>query len=88
MNIFEPIKSLEKIQEMKQILAKKPRNTLLFSFDINSRLRIADILSLNVKDKDYIELREKKTNKYKNSGLIRTESCSSKRTNLERYCKS
>ena len=68
MNIVEPIKSIEKIQEMKQILAKKPRNALLFSFGINSGLRIADILSLNVKDvkgKDYIELREKKTNKYK-----------------------
>ncbi len=64
MNIVEPIKSLEKIQEMKQILAKKPRNALLFSFGINSGLRIADILSLdvkNVKDKDYIELSEKKT---------------------------
>jgi integrase len=68
MNIVEPIKSMEKIQEMKQILAKKPRNALLFSFGINSGLRIADILSLDVKDvkdKDYIELREKKTNKYK-----------------------
>jgi len=68
MNIVEPIKSMEKIQKMKQILAKKPRNALLFSFGINSGLRIADILSLDVKDvkdKDYIELREKKTNKYK-----------------------
>lgn len=68
MNIVEPIKSIEQIQEMKQILAKKPRNALLFSFGINSGLRIADILSLDVKDvkdKDYIELREKKTNKYK-----------------------
>ena len=68
MNIVEPIKSIEKIQEMKKILAKKPRNALLFSFGINSGLRIADILSLDVKDvkcKDYIELREKKTNKYK-----------------------
>ncbi len=68
MNIVEPIKSMEKIQEMKQILAKKQRNALLFSFGINSGLRIANILSLDakdLKDKDYIELREKKTNKYK-----------------------
>lgn len=56
------------IQNIKRILSKKPRNALLFSFGINSGLRIADILSLDVKDvkgKDYIELREKKTNKYK-----------------------
>ncbi len=61
-------KKYGKFQEMKQISAKKLRNTLLFSFGINSGLRIADILSLDVKDvkgKDYIELREKKTNKYK-----------------------
>ena len=68
MNIVEPIKSIKKIQEIKLILSKKPRNTLLFSFGINSGLRIADILSLDIKDvkgKDYIELRKKKTNKYK-----------------------
>lgn len=68
MNIVEPIKSIEDIQHIKRILSKKPRNALLFSFGINSGLRIADILSLDVKDvkgKDYIELREKKTNKYK-----------------------
>jgi len=72
MNIVESIKSMEKIQEMKQILSKKPRNALLFSFGINSGLRIADILSLDVKDlkdKDYIELQEKKTNKYKKSPI-------------------
>lgn len=68
MNIVEPIKSIEDIQNIKRVLSKKPHNALLFSFGINSGLRIADILSLDVKDvkgKDYIELREKKTNKYK-----------------------
>ncbi len=68
MNIVEPIRSIEDIQNIKRILSKKPRNALLFSFGINSGLRIADILSLDVKDvkdKDYIEIREKKTNKYK-----------------------
>lgn len=68
MNIVEPIKSIEDIQNIKRILSKKPHKALLFSFGINSGLRIADILSLDVKDvkgKDYIELREKKTNKYK-----------------------
>lgn len=68
MNIVEPIKSIEDIQNIKRVLSKKPRNALLFSFGIISGLRITDILSLDVKDvksKDYIELREKKTNKYK-----------------------
>ncbi len=58
MNIVEPIKSIEYIQNIKQILSKKPRNALLFSFGINSGLRIAGILSLDVKDvkgKDYIQ---------------------------------
>ena len=50
MNIVEPIKSIEDIQNIKRILSKKPRNALLFSFGINSGLRIADILLLDVKD--------------------------------------
>ncbi len=58
MNTVEPIKSMEKIQEMKRILTKKPRSALLFSFGLNSGLRIADILSLDVKDvksKEYMQ---------------------------------
>ena len=44
---------------MKKFLAKKPRNALLFSFGINSGLRISDILALNVgdvRDKEHEEL--------------------------------
>ena len=55
-------------------MAKKPRDALLFSFGINTGLRISDILSLNVEDvkgRDYIEIREKKTNKYKKFPLNR-----------------
>lgn len=68
MNIVQPIKKIEDIQKIKKYLAKKPRNALLFSFGINTGLRISDILSLDVGDvkgRDYIEIREKKTNKYK-----------------------
>ena len=68
MNIVQPIKKIEDIQKIKKYLAKRPRNALLFSFGINTGLRISDILSLDVgdvKDRDYIEIREKKTNKYK-----------------------
>ena len=68
MNAVAPIKSLEDIRKMKEFLAKKPRNALLFSFGINSGLRISDILALNVGDvrgKEYIEIRELKTGKRK-----------------------
>ena len=74
MNIVQPIKKIEDIQKIKKYLAKKPRNALLFSFGINTGLRISDILSLDVgevKDKDYIEIGEKKTNKYKKFPLNR-----------------
>ena len=74
MNVVQPIKKLEDIQKIKKILAKKPRDALLFSFGINTGLRISDILSLDVGDvkgRDYIEIREKKTNKYKKFPLNR-----------------
>lgn len=74
MNVVQPIKKLEDIQKIKKYLAKKPRDALLFSFGINTGLRISDILSLDVgdvKSRDYIEIREKKTNKYKKFPLNR-----------------
>ena len=74
MNVVQPIKKLEDIQKIKKYLVKKPRDALLFSFGINTGLRISDILSLDVgdvKDRDYIEIREKKTNKYKKFPLNR-----------------
>ena len=74
MNVVQPIKKLEDIQKIKKYLAKKPRDALLFSFGINTGLRISDILSLDVDDvkgRDYIEIREKKTNKYKKFPLNR-----------------
>ena len=74
MNVVQPIKKLEDIQKIKKYLTKKPRDALLFSFGINTGLRISDILSLDigdVKGRDYIEVREKKTNKYKKFPLNR-----------------
>ncbi len=68
MNIVEPIKSKADIQKIKKILSKNKRNLLLFDLGINSGLRISDILALNVcdvKNKEFIEIREKKTGKYK-----------------------
>lgn len=74
MNVVQPIKKLEDIQKIKKYLAKKSRDALLFSFGVNTGLRISDILSLDigdVKGRDYIEIREKKTNKYKKFQLNR-----------------
>ncbi len=68
MNIVYPIKDKEKIAQMKKVLSSNKRNLLLFNLGINSGLRVSDILALDikdVKDKTFIELREQKTNKYK-----------------------
>lgn len=65
----EPIRDKEKINDVKRILKKNgSRDYLLFLMGINSGLRISDILKLkvkDVKDREYIELNEQKTNKYK-----------------------
>ena len=68
MNVVEPIKDKNDIKRIKQVLKSNERNLLLFNLGINSGLRISDILALNIKDvknRDFIEIREKKTNKYK-----------------------
>lgn len=74
MNYVQPIRSKEKIQEMKEELKKNgTRDYLLFTFGINIGLRISDIIKLKVKDvcntdgtlKEHIEIIENKTNKIK-----------------------
>lgn len=69
MSTVEPIRKKSDIKKVKNILAKQSdRNLLLFTFGINSGLRISDILALNigdVKDKNYIQIYEQKTGKYK-----------------------
>lgn len=69
MELVEPIKSKKDIQRIIKYL--KSRNILystVFQFGIYSGLRVSDILALNisdVRDKKYVEIREKKTHKYK-----------------------
>ena len=72
MNIVEPIRSKETLKRIEEFLAakkkRKKRDLLLFVMGTNTGLRVSDILALNiqdVKDKNFVELIEKKTGKYK-----------------------
>lgn len=66
-NKVEPIRDLEKISRMKEYLNNQtPRNRFLFSFGINSGLKITDILPLTVEDVKYashLTIKEKTGNK-------------------------
>ena len=68
-HLVEPIRSKKDIAAVEAYLAEKnPRNRLIFVFGINSGLRVSDILALNIGDvrgKTHIEIKEKKTSKYK-----------------------
>ena len=68
MNLVEPIRSLSKIAEFSDALKEQPRNYLMFILGIHTGLRISDILNLkvsDVRDKERIRLKEKKTGKEK-----------------------
>ena len=67
--LVEPIKSKKDLLAVEKYLANiSTRNQLIFTFGINTGLRVSDILKLNIEDvenKTYVELKEKKTGKYK-----------------------
>ena len=67
MNYVEPIRDSDKVRELANYLRNySERNYIMFLIGVNSGLRISDILRLRVRDvkeKDYISLREKKTKK-------------------------
>jgi len=69
MNIVDPIRKTECIDAVKRILKENgTRNLLLFLLGINTGLRVSDLLNLrvrDVKDKDSVQIREKKTRKVK-----------------------
>ena len=68
MNKVEPIRNKNDSNRVERILAKNPRDLLMFTIGTNCGLRISDILALNVGDvrgKNYIQLTEKKTGKFK-----------------------
>lgn len=64
--VMQPIRDLDVLEEFKrQLKAWDWRNWMMFVFGINTGLRVSDILPLKVRDveKDYVNLREKKTRK-------------------------
>ena len=74
MNYVQPIRSKEKLEEMKTELKKRgTRDYLLFYTGINTGLRISDLVKLNKDDvrdfnnnmKTHITITEKKTGKFK-----------------------
>ena len=68
-NLVEPIKVKKDVEAVEQYLAKHSlRNQLIWVFGVNTGLRISDILGLDVeqvRNKDTIDLIEKKTGKSK-----------------------
>lgn len=73
MQYVQPIRERKKIEAMKKVLQHNKRDMLMFVLGVNCGLRISDILSLEVnhiltvkgKPKEFFELREKKTDKYR-----------------------
>ena len=81
-NLVEPIRDKKQVEAVEKYLAKQSlRNQLIWVFGTNTGLRVSDILGLNVesvKNKQYVEVIEKKTKKFKRiklndklQGLIR-----------------
>lgn len=68
-NLVEPIKDRKDVEAIEKYLAKHSlRNQLIWVFGTNTGLRISDILGLNVesvKGKQYLDIIEKKTGKFK-----------------------
>ena len=69
MTTVEPIRDIEHLHKLEKYFEKKsPRDLLLLTLGVNSGLRISDIVALNVgdvKNKNYIQIIEKKTGKFK-----------------------
>ena len=69
MEYVQPIRDIQKIEEVKSILKESgTRDLLLFTMGINTALRVSDLLKFKVGDvrgKTHIELKEQKTGKLK-----------------------
>lgn len=68
MGTVEPIRNLKDLRRIENILSKNKRDLLFFTIGTNCGLRISDILALkvgDVKGKNYIQITEQKTGKFK-----------------------
>ncbi len=74
MEFVQPIRSKEKIEEIKSVLKENgTRDLLLFLMGINTGLRISDLLKLKVIDirgKSHVEIKEQKTGKVKRFPIL------------------
>ena len=67
----EPIRKKRDIQSIKKMLSDNPRNQALFTIGINTNLRAGDLLSIkagqvrDLKPGDSIQIKEKKTGKFR-----------------------
>lgn len=65
----EPIRNPDHINNIKQLLASKPRDLLLFTLGVNNGIRTGDLLKLRIKDLagkrvgDTMNIKESKTGK-------------------------
>ena len=68
-HVVEPIRNKNELREVENYLQENSlRNRLIFVLGINTGLHVSDILGLNIDDvngKKFVEIREKKTCKYK-----------------------
>ncbi|MEK4024464.1 site-specific integrase [Sporosarcina sp. FSL W7-1283] len=68
MKVVQPIRDFEKVEEIMRILkGRSERNYILLMVGLYTALRISDILRIRVEDiqKDYLNIREKKTSKFR-----------------------
>ena len=71
----DPIKRKRDIGSIKKLLSDSPRNLALFTIGINTNLRASDLLRIkagqvrDLKPGDSIELKEKKTGKFRRINL-------------------
>lgn len=67
----EPIRSVQGIKKIKELLAEKPRDYCLFVLGINTAFRASELLSIRVgkvrylKPGDRLEVKQRKTKKYR-----------------------
>ena len=71
----DPITDIKDIQTIKKLLKDRPRDLALFTLGINTNLRASDLLGITagmVRNTNEIEIKEKKTGKYRRITLNQT----------------